>query len=740
MRCDSSFKRSPFGSGFKLFWGSIIASVVAICCLGLVVGNSTEEKGGLSSNQPPVITSDSVSNQVLGFIGDCTETASCGVVESNICETPHFICPGTNLVNSGFEVPAVTRMPTNVWFSPTLRELIKLIQADVDEAILKSYIRHAPGPFHLQVEHIIYLRDLGVSAELIDAILEHDSKLGFSGFGSAAHVSSSMTNVAEPSEPAVSTITNVIVITNVVEQPVITHQYFYEVLSPYGTWVFIDHWGWCWRPTIVVIHRDWRPYCHGGWWVYTSFGWYWHSIYKWGEITFHYGRWFHHPVWGWCWWPDYQWAPAWVVWKVHTRHCGWAPLPPGTRFHPGKGLHRGDTPLRHEGDLNLHPHHFTFVQWEDMTQKDLPGRCLPGQGNEHLARDGQTIFRYEVGPDGVIRHRGIETEFTTRFGPPTAHPIVLEKIRGDKTDILKAKVLVRPIQSDRTPVLIKSSHGTPRLDIGGEKDGEKAEQITQGRENVATIFKLTKRSSLASNSALGGSSQDYPSENIKLQHSQTDNLGRKGELPPVSEQLTKNFSPKLEKGSPEAYRDSNPTITPGPKHGPDNPTFYGERENARKPFSPRHDELGIVRNTGGSATWNATKPVNKEAEIGNRNKSTTPSPPKPTVPVKSSEGNLPNTARNVTPSVQTGPATKASGQNDSNLVTKPRQPILVSEKMQNLGSGRKEKEMDFTSIKSSGPSFSSKVVESSNSERLTHGVPVSRSVQQPRGRRSGEGH
>ena len=92
--------------------------------------------------------------------------------------------------------------------------------------------------------------------------------------------------------------------------------YFYNDLSPYGSWVNLEGYGWCWQPRAVVVSPGWRPYCDGGYWVYSDAGWYWQSTYSWGWAPFHYGRWYAHPRCGWVWMPDRVWGPAWVTWRT----------------------------------------------------------------------------------------------------------------------------------------------------------------------------------------------------------------------------------------------------------------------------------------------------------------------------------------------------------------------------------------------------------------------------------------
>jgi len=114
--------------------------------------------------------------------------------------------------------------------------------------------------------------------------------------------------------------------------------YFYSDLAPYGSWLYVEPYGWCWQPTVAVTVSDWRPYAHGGRWLHTTGGWYWQSHYSWGWAPFHYGNWYANPACGWVWVPGSVWAPAWVTWRYTPAYCGWAPLPPGCGWSTGIGL------------------------------------------------------------------------------------------------------------------------------------------------------------------------------------------------------------------------------------------------------------------------------------------------------------------------------------------------------------------------------------------------------------------
>jgi len=108
--------------------------------------------------------------------------------------------------------------------------------------------------------------------------------------------------------------------------------YCYNYLSPYGSWVRMDRWGYVWTPRNMGYR--WRPYSDGRW-VWTDYGWTWISDLDWGWIPFHYGRWGWDDDIGWFWVPGTEWGPAWVTWRSSDLYCGWAPFPPGIEFRVG---------------------------------------------------------------------------------------------------------------------------------------------------------------------------------------------------------------------------------------------------------------------------------------------------------------------------------------------------------------------------------------------------------------------
>jgi hypothetical protein len=99
---------------------------------------------------------------------------------------------------------------------------------------------------------------------------------------------------------------------------------FHETLAPYGRWVVTRGYGEVWIPAGIV--KGWEPYTDGEW-LWTDYGWTWVSYDPWGDAPCHYGTWVWVDPYGWVWVPGTVWAPAWVTWAWTDDYIGWAPVP-----------------------------------------------------------------------------------------------------------------------------------------------------------------------------------------------------------------------------------------------------------------------------------------------------------------------------------------------------------------------------------------------------------------------------
>ncbi|MDB6036153.1 MAG: hypothetical protein JWM16_6491, partial [Verrucomicrobiales bacterium] len=217
--------------------------------------------------------------------------------------------------DSSGQIQDATAAPVSI--SPGATEVVKLAESGSSEEVILAFIKNSGTTYNLSADEVIYLKDVGLSSPVVTAMLTHDNSLRSQTqpytYDQKAYPSSGQTQVAQPtpqpavpeqpapSEPAAATPAYV-------SNPPAQVNYFYNDLSPYGSWVELEGYGWCWQPRTVVVDRAWQPYCNGGHWVYTDAGWFWQSDYSWGWATFHYGRWQRHERCGWVWLPDTVWA------------------------------------------------------------------------------------------------------------------------------------------------------------------------------------------------------------------------------------------------------------------------------------------------------------------------------------------------------------------------------------------------------------------------------------------------
>jgi Family of unknown function (DUF6600)/FecR protein len=129
-----------------------------------------------------------------------------------------------------------------------------------------------------------------------------------------------------------------------------------EDLDAYGSWGYVEPYGYCWHPT--VMNAGWAPYQSGSWVWEDWYGWTWVSYDPWGWAPYHYGRWFSHAG-GWWWYPGvigrrHYWSPALVAFfgfgngvgvGFGFANVGWVPLAPYETFHPwwGRGYYGSRT-------------------------------------------------------------------------------------------------------------------------------------------------------------------------------------------------------------------------------------------------------------------------------------------------------------------------------------------------------------------------------------------------------------
>jgi hypothetical protein len=290
--------------------------------------------------------------------------------------------------------------------SPGGDDLIKMARSGVDEEVLKSYIQSSTDTFDLGADDIITLKDLGVSSDVISEALRHSNEIDSA---SARETIKEAVNDTGETSPVLSSAAAAPPGDN------LNISFFYESLYPYGNWLMIDG-DWCWQPNATVINGDWAPYCDRGRWVYSDWGWCWVSDYSWGWAPFHYGRWFQRPHYGWYWVPDTDWGPAWVAWRSGNGYCGWAPLPPHSRYVQNHGFYFGASLVGGDFEFNLTLRDYHFLPYDRLGDSHPWRHMLSSQHAEDAY--GKTSFvKNGYGFDhGHIFNHGLPVDEVSRAG------------------------------------------------------------------------------------------------------------------------------------------------------------------------------------------------------------------------------------------------------------------------------------------------------------------------------------
>jgi hypothetical protein len=343
--------------------------------------------------------------------------------------------------------------PAPLDLNPGVTELMKLAESGVTDEVMISYINNSRSAYNLTADQILYLKDVGFSSEVLTAMLSHDKAVAVQPAPPAAQPAP----VVTPSAPQYTTQPAVVNAPppEYVSNPPVEVNYFYNDLAPYGTWVSLEGYGWCWQPRAMVVSRTWRPYCDGGHWVYSDAGWYWASDYSWGWAPFHYGRWYMHPRYNWVWMPDTVWAPAWVVWRSSGDHCGWAPVPPHATFDVRFGWRYNGVSVGLNFDFGLRPDHFTFIAMHDFTHHDLRVRRVGHTEVTKIYNNTTIINNYQVN-NNVIVNRGVPVD---RVASATHTQIRKATVRDLPADRTSAAAVRR--SADRNDVVYRPELKAP---------------------------------------------------------------------------------------------------------------------------------------------------------------------------------------------------------------------------------------------------------------------------------------
>jgi hypothetical protein len=269
--------------------------------------------------------------------------------------------------------------------SPGLSEIIKLAQAHVEESVILAYVKNSGQVFSPSADEILYLSDLGLSQDVIGAIVRtappaatpQNPQIIATAPAPASPLAGPPAAVSQPDSASGASV-------------------FYNDLAPYGAWVQQPEYGLCWQPTVETIDPGWSPYVDAGQWLYSDSGWYWQSDYTWGWAVFHYGRWANLPRQGWVWVPGNQWGPAWVAWRSTASYIGWAPLPPGVSLNVLAQLTYNSKPAGPKATFGLPAWAYSFVGVGNLISRNLPHHIVAAARAGELVQNSVLLDSYTM--------------------------------------------------------------------------------------------------------------------------------------------------------------------------------------------------------------------------------------------------------------------------------------------------------------------------------------------------------
>jgi hypothetical protein len=368
----------------------------------------------------------------------------CLAVLASGCHQGPFGSPpatATPVVVAPAPPPPPANVPAMDNISPDLVPVVRLARAGVGEDVMVAFIVRSPVEYYPTAEEIVLLKDLGVTDKALALLLKPPGARLVAEIQPAPVATNAVPAQSAPAIPAAPAVPPVVVTnpppvetapapvapaTTVIQQTVVVPvetetlielpvpdtqvvRHFWPSLEPYGTWVQLTGYGWCWRPAVVVSNPHWRPYVDNGRWIYSDHGWYWLSDYSWGWAPFHYGRWFRHSSQGWCWVPGNTWSPAWVSWRQSPDYCGWAPLPPvGRGFHFSVRTH----------DFGLHATYYTYVPTHRLCDPTPVAFCAPATQINFIHGRSTVINHFHARGDIIINNGLPAADYARAAGRP----------------------------------------------------------------------------------------------------------------------------------------------------------------------------------------------------------------------------------------------------------------------------------------------------------------------------------
>jgi len=556
-------------------------------------------------------------------------------------------------------IPEVKIVTAPAVLSPGVDEVVQLARARVGDEVMLAYVEASTSAFQLSADEIIYLHDVGVSAEVAAAMVRHGQALRDKGALPADAVTNAVASSAAPaaseSEPSTAEAPPAPTETAAAPeapangtQPV-TYNYFYNTLSPYGNWVQADDYGWCWQPTVSVVDTSWQPYCDNGRWVYTDSGWYWNSYYSWGWAPFHYGRWQRHQRHGWVWMPGTTWGPAWVTWRYSNGYCGWAPLPPACGYVSGLGLTYHGSRVSFGFGFGLGWDCYSYVPTSRFYCGDPWRYRVHRSQGIHVHNNSTVINNYVTGNNNTtIINVGPGTTTIAAASRTEIRRVTIQDAAPAGNRTIRAEQLSRDGRTLAVyrPKLPQQASAPPSGVLRRQEQVGKQTEALASSPAVQRAADRVRDESLTKPRRLGGATTSSPTV---------------GRSEPTTPSTRTDVSPAGKPGNPPASVRTEPRGN-GSAAGPA-PTSPGARPDLTKPRSVPNSPAAAPSRTAPQA-----KPTSPSSAAP-RNESVTP---KPSAPARSSFGSpAPKPSPSPAPAPSAKPRSEATRPASPSVSAKP---------------------------------------------------------------------
>ena len=461
--------------------------------------------------------------------------------------------------------------------SKTAAEVLKMYESGVGAEVLAAHVKHSPKPFRMAADQIIYFNDLEVPESVITAMIERDQALGYTAEETPPAKAPSA-DLPNPPAKIPSATTQTIVVK---EPAAVTTQVFYTALSPYGTWMHVDEYGWVWQPTAATVNVHWRPYYDRGRWVYTDAGWYWHSGYSWGWAPFHYGRWSLHNGYGWIWVPGTVWSPSWVSFRYTNNYCGWAPLPPRAHYSATAGFTYHGSRVSLGFDFGLSHRHYTFVSRKHFGHHHHHRRRIDHKETRQVFNDSTVVNNYIVGDNNTIINKGVSRDRVAGGNFSEIRKIALRDVAAVNPSIRPRTANQNEVIPVYRPKVIDKKAGPTESQLARQRMRPTQKRILSRSKTIPTprrnrVIPTPSRSQISTPSYTRKSSQPANNNTSTQRRSiqpvtspRTSSLqNRSRAIPTPSRSITpsyrnKTVTPRSQAPTP-TYRSKSPTRTYAP--------------------------------------------------------------------------------------------------------------------------------------------------------------------------------